>query len=86
MKDDEPDSRLAVLVRLGRERDFPAEKFHRLLAHSAPRERRPELLAKLLAEWAGVRLPPADAAGVWVEVERLLPAWRAKMRSEEHTS
>ena len=79
MKGDGPDSRLAVLLRLGRERDFPAEKFHRLLAQAAPRERRPELLARLLAEWTGVRLPPADAAGVWVEVERLLPEWRAKM-------
>ena len=78
MKDDGPDSRVALLVRLGRDRDFPAERFRKVLSQ-APREARGELLATLIAEWTGLRLPPRDAVGVWSEIERLLPLARARL-------
>jgi diguanylate cyclase (GGDEF)-like protein len=79
VKEDGPDSRVAILIRLGRERDFPAERFRKLLAQAAPREQRSELLARLITDWTGLHLPPPEAAGIWTEIERLLPVLRGRL-------
>ena len=79
MKEAGPDSRVAILVRLGRERDFPAERFRKLLTEAAPRERRAEVLAYLIGQWTGVSLPVREASSAWSEVERLLPILRSRL-------
>ncbi len=81
MKAHEPDPRIETLVRLGRSRDFPFGRFRKLLDAVASRDARPELLRHLIAEWTGLRLHPEQAAGVWCEVERLIPQWRSRLGS-----
>jgi diguanylate cyclase (GGDEF)-like protein len=79
VKAGEPDPRIAKLVQMGRERDFPVDRFRKLLAQAAPADRRAELLRHLIAEWTGLRLHPDQAAGVWGEVEQLMTVWRSRL-------
>jgi diguanylate cyclase (GGDEF)-like protein len=72
MVDEELDGRIARLARLGRARDFSPARFRRDL-DAAVRDgaSRVELLGRLITEWTGVTVTPAEVSPIWDEVERL---------------
>src|SRR5207302_9428621 len=65
----------------GRQRDFSLSRFEKSLASIARNGDRAEVLQQLLAAWTGIPFEETEAAERWAEIERLIPALRAKLGS-----
>jgi diguanylate cyclase (GGDEF)-like protein len=62
---------IARLARLGRQRDFSFERFHKALESVAHPEEKAEVLRRLLTEWTGLPHNVRDARERWEKVERI---------------
>jgi diguanylate cyclase (GGDEF)-like protein len=66
--EEELDSHIADLARLGRVRDFSPGTFDQALLNASPRAARGHLLRRLLLEWTGVGVGEAEAPEIWDRV------------------
>jgi diguanylate cyclase (GGDEF)-like protein len=69
--EEELDSRIDELARLGRVRDFSAATFEHTMLAATPGVARAHVLRRLLLEWTGVGVNENDAAQIWDRVVEL---------------
>jgi len=79
VEQDEASPRVGSLARLGRQRDFSLPRFRRALAMASRQAKRGDILAALLAEWAGLKLSPSDAEKAWDDVEEIVGGMRKNL-------
>lgn len=78
---EELNARIGRLARLGRQRDFPLGRFQKSLGAVAHNGERADVLRQLLTDWTGIPFEADEAEKRWDEIERLIPALRAKLGS-----